>query len=67
MQIEERLGNGFRVPAGMLDVVADRLPINADVNDDIVPDHAVVHKLARPQLYVQAVSRGVVIEFPLMP
>jgi hypothetical protein len=63
MQITESLGNRLRVSAGVLDVITDRLAVAADIDNDVVPNDAVVHGFARSQLYVKAVGRGVVMEF----
>ena len=43
MQVAERFGDRLRVLAGMLDVIADRLAVDADIDDDIVSNDAVVH------------------------
>ena len=38
MQVAESLGDCLRVVAGVLDVIADRFAIGADIDDDIIAD-----------------------------
>src|SRR3954454_15816249 len=62
MKEVERLGNSVGVPARMLDVVAHGLAIGTEIDHDIVADDAIVDRRPWPQLDVQAVRRGVVVE-----
>jgi len=57
-----KLGDRIGVPTGMLYVVADRLAVSAEVNDNVVADDAIVDRFAGTQFDVKAIRGRVVIE-----
>ncbi len=66
-QLTKRLGDGVGMAACMLNVVADRLAVFAQIDDDIVVDNAIVDGLPRPQLDVEAVGGRIVFEDGVHP
>jgi ferrous iron transport protein B len=58
----ECLGDHVGVFARVLDIVAHRLPIGAEVDNNIITDDPVIDRLTLPQLDIQAVGRGIVVK-----
>ncbi len=48
--------NSIRVLAGVLDIVADRLAVEAEVENNVIAYDAIIHGFASLHLYVQAVG-----------
>ena len=62
MQLTESLGYCFRMPAGMLNVVTNRLAILSEIDHDILADDPVIHGRFKPQFDIEAVGSDIVVE-----
>ena len=62
VKIPERFRYCFSVSAGMLNVIANRIAVAAQVDHHIIRNDPIIDRLAGTQLYIQAVRCGVVIE-----